>query len=102
MDKPIESAPLLHPVVQECIDNYGKYYAEQHKLGMSVRSDMIYVAQLAIRWADNAAAGSGGQDDPTHLRMQIGYLAGELQIAGDKRSTPEIVETAAQATKEQG
>ena len=61
MDKPIESAPLLHPVVQECIDNYGKYYAEQHKLGMSVRSDMIYVAQLAIRWADNAAAGSGGQ-----------------------------------------
>ena len=62
MDKPIESAPLLHPVVQECIDNYGKYYAEQHKLGMSVRSDMIYVAQLAIRWADNAAAGSGGQD----------------------------------------
>lgn len=32
-----------------------------------------------------------------HLRMQIGYLAGELQIAGDKRSTPEIVETAARA-----
>ena len=51
------SAPPLHPVVQECIDNYGKYYAEQHKLGMSVRSDMIYVAQLALRWAD-----SGGQD----------------------------------------
>ena len=58
---PAESAPPLHPVVQECIDNYGKYYAEQHKLGMSVRSDMIYVAQLALRWADNAAAGSGGQ-----------------------------------------
>ena len=54
--QPAESVPLLHPVVQECIDNYGKYYAEQHKLGMSVRSDMIYVAQLALRWADKAAA----------------------------------------------
>ena len=29
---PAESVPPLHPVVQECIDNYGKYYAEQHKL----------------------------------------------------------------------
>lgn len=36
-----------------------------------------------------------------HLRMQIGYLAAELQIAGDKRSTPEIVETAARATSPQ-
>lgn len=34
----------------------------------------------------------------THLRMQIGYLAAEMQIAGDKRSTPEIVEGAATAT----
>ncbi len=35
--------------------------------------------------------------ESTHLRMQIGYLAAELQIAGDKRSTPEIVEAAAKA-----
>lgn len=63
--QPAESAPSLHPVIQECIDNYGKYYADQHKLGMSVRSDMIYVAQIALRWADNAAAGSGGQSVAT-------------------------------------
>ncbi len=36
-----------------------------------------------------------------HLRMQIGYITAELQIAGDKRSTPEIVETAAKATASQ-
>lgn len=35
--------------------------------------------------------------EATHLRMQIGYIVAELQIAGDKRSTPEIVETAAKA-----
>ena len=79
MDKPVESAPSLHPVVQECIDNYGKYYAEQHKLGMSVRSDMIYVAQLAIRWADNAAAGSGGQ--PVDRRQRRMFHAPERRQA---------------------
>lgn len=35
--------------------------------------------------------------EATHLRMQIGYIVAELQIAGDKRSTPEIVEAAAKA-----
>ena len=37
--------------------------------------------------------------EATHLRMQIGYIVAELQVAGDKRSTPEIVEAAAKATK---
>ena len=40
----------------------------------------------------------GQKKEAEHLRMQIGYLAGEMQIAGDKRSTPEIVEAAAKAT----
>lgn len=35
--------------------------------------------------------------DTAHLRRQIGYIVAELQIAGDKRSTPEIVEAAAKA-----
>ncbi len=50
MDKP-EAEVTLHPVVQECIDNYAKYYAEHHKLGLSIRSDMRYVAEVATRWA---------------------------------------------------
>lgn len=36
--------------VQEAIDAYGKYYAKHHKLGMSVRDDMTYIAQMAMRW----------------------------------------------------
>lgn len=45
----------LHPVVQECIDNYAKYYAEHHKLGMSIRDDMRYVAEVATRWAHESS-----------------------------------------------
>lgn len=50
MDKP-EAEVSLHPVVQEAIDSYAKYYAEHHKLGMSIRSDMRYVAEVATRRA---------------------------------------------------
>lgn len=42
----------INPVVQEAIDNFGRYYAEYHKLGMSIRSDMQYIARLASRWAE--------------------------------------------------
>lgn len=42
----------INPVVQEAIDNFGRYYAERHKLGMSIRSDMQYIARLASRWAE--------------------------------------------------
>lgn len=35
-----------------------------------------------------------------HLQRQIGYIVTELMIAGDKRSLPEIVETAAARTIE--
>ena len=41
----------LHPVVQEAIDSYAKYYAEHHKLGLSVRDDMRYIAEVATRWS---------------------------------------------------
>ena len=54
--QPAESAPL-HPAVQECIDAYGRYYTEHHRLGMNVRNDMMYVAEVATRWAaQNAGA----------------------------------------------
>jgi hypothetical protein len=49
MDKSQQVIDPLPPEVQECIDAYGRYYAEQHKLGMSVRDDMKYVASVAIR-----------------------------------------------------
>jgi hypothetical protein len=39
------------------------------------------------------------EGEAEHLRMQIGYIATELMIAGDKRRLPEIVETAAKATR---
>jgi len=39
----------LPPVVMEAINQYGRYYADHHKLGMSVRDDMRYVASVAIR-----------------------------------------------------
>ena len=48
----MRNTDALHPVVQEAIDNYAKYYAEQHKLGLSIRDDMRYVAQVATRWAN--------------------------------------------------
>lgn len=52
MDKP-ETEVKLHPVVQECIDGYAKYYAKHHKLGLSIRDDMRYVAEVATRWAQD-------------------------------------------------
>lgn len=33
-----------------------------------------------------------------HLQMQLGYIATELMLAGDKRTMPEIIETAARKT----
>ena len=38
-----------------------------------------------------------GQEDIVQLRMVIGYLIGRIQIAGDKRSLPEILEEAERA-----
>lgn len=59
---------------------------------------------LMIGWFANAImaghdhAARKARDEAEHLRMQIGYITAELQMAGDKRSTPEIVEAAAKAT----
>lgn len=41
---------------------------------------------------------TGPNNEAENLRMQIGYIATELMLAGDKRSLPEIVEAAAKAT----
>ena len=45
----------LPPIVIEAINSYGKYYADQHNLGMSVRDDMKYIASVAIRSQDDTA-----------------------------------------------
>jgi hypothetical protein len=63
---------------------------------LKVERDKIN-AELELR-TNVRASPSEAESEAEHLRMQIGYLAGELQIAGDKRSTPEIVENAARAT----
>lgn len=55
-----------------------------------------------LRRIDAALAqpyGPADTETPEELRMVIGYLAGELQIAGDHRSTPEIVFNAVSAVK---
>ena len=36
--------------VQEAINAHAKYYAEHHKIGMSIRDDMTYIAKVAMRW----------------------------------------------------
>jgi hypothetical protein len=41
----------------------------------------------------------GPSREAENLRMQIGYIATQLMLAGDKRSMPEIVEEAADACR---
>lgn len=53
---PSRSQNSLPAPVQEAIDACGRYYAEHHKLGMSVRDDMRYVAEVALRWKPSAQA----------------------------------------------
>ena len=61
---------------------------------------------LLIAWFANAImcghdnARWKAEAEAKHLRMQIGYITAELQKAGDPRTTPEIVESAARATAE--
>lgn len=73
MDKSQQVIDPLPPEVQECIDAYGRYYAEQHKLGMSVRDDMKYVASVAIRSVAVPECGSsprvGEDEDDFILRV---------------------------------
>lgn len=52
---PDKELPPLPPVVQEAIDAHAKYYAEHHKLGMSIRDDMSYIARVAMRWKPEPA-----------------------------------------------
>lgn len=61
MNKPRDSALIdpLPPEVMEAINAYGRYYAEHHKLGMSIRDDMKYIASVAIRFGTAAVPESG-------------------------------------------
>lgn len=56
-------------------------------------ADWVEVLTAALARPPEEARG-----DVEHLQMQIGYIVGQLQIAGDPRSLPEIVEEAAKAT----
>ena len=51
---PAESGPFntLPGPVQETINAHARYYAEHHKLGMSLKDDMTYIACVAMRWAE--------------------------------------------------
>lgn len=49
-DKPENERGELPGSVQEAVDSYARYYADHHKLGMSIREDMTYIAQVAMRW----------------------------------------------------
>lgn len=60
----------LPAMVMEAIDAYGRYYAEQHKLGMSVRDDMKYIASVAIR---SVTGGDGGLDIAQELRSVLAW-----------------------------
>lgn len=69
-----------------CSDD--KNVRDQRENGGALVDQGLRVAHARMKKAEREAE---------HLRMQIGYIVAELQIAGDKRSTPEIVETAAKA-----
>lgn len=58
----------LPDVVHEAIDSYARYYAEHHKLGLSIRDDMRYIASMAIRWATN----NGYEKDAERWRAVFG------------------------------
>lgn len=66
----------LHPVVHEAIDNYAKYYTEHHKLGLSIRDDMRYVAQVATRWATSQSESAA---PPVHVPVDFkAWLCSEM------------------------
>ena len=62
-------------------------------------SESISMKDMA-RFAWNAGTKCAPPEDERvkHLQMQLGYLATKLMIAGDKRTLPEIIEEAANAT----
>lgn len=81
----------LPPEVQECIDAYGRYYAEQHKLGMSVRDDMKYVASVAIRSVavpESGTNNAAGQSTTGALPQTVREL---LETAGDQRNSDDYI-----------
>lgn len=65
--------------VQEAIDAYGKYYAKHHKLGMSVRDDMTYIAQMAMRWVkpNDATEIESAADDLRWYSKHLGDFNGK-------------------------
>lgn len=51
-----QSPVELPAAVQECIDSYAKNYEHRvYGLGENIRTDMQHVAEVAMRWARDAA-----------------------------------------------
>lgn len=68
--EPFESLP---GPVQEAINAHAKYYAEHHGLGMSLRDDLTYIAQVALRWAPKPTPSDGGLDLAQELRTVLSW-----------------------------
>ena len=59
----------------------------------------VMVCFNALKAYIRAHSSGEAEGEAEHLRMQIGYIATELMVRGDPRSLPEIVKTAANATR---
>ena len=79
-----DDLPTLPPAVQEAINAHAKYYAEHHKLGMSIRADMTYIAKVAMRWKPDDPAASARPSLAAHpQRAAIIDLANEVDEIGE-------------------
>lgn len=65
----------------------------------ALKDNVVATVTGAVGSVECVVATPGQTDSPEELRMVIGYMAAELQIAGDKRSTPEIVFDAVSAVQ---
>jgi hypothetical protein len=80
--KPTEG-PEIPAAVQVAIDAYAKYYAEHHKLGLSIRDNMRYIAQVAMRWAPGVP-----QDKIAAVERAFDYLGNNQHEPWVKVSFP--------------
>lgn len=99
-----ESIETLPGPVQEAINTYARYYAEHHKLGMSIRDDLIYIAHVAMRWRPESIAvvNDGGIDIAQELRTVMAREENRMgaMSAGVLRQVIERIERAPVSEKQ--
>jgi len=77
-----ENLEPLPPEVHEAINAYAAYYAEHHKLGMSIRNDMQYIASVALRFAPPSQPAQGWRlvpVEPTPKMSAAGLCVSEAE-----------------------